>query len=354
LAWEETRAVSLHGRDSLLPLARSLASGDPVFVLADPGTTAHGLAAWMLERGLGAFRMHMMENLYSTPDGEIRAARKWSLDLAEAAGREEPAGSSSGQRVLYLEPWPEGRAGEAQARKSWPFGLTDAALAKERGLLTKAPVRAAALAALGIEAGHCVWDLGAGSGAVSLEAARLAWRGRVYAVERDANRLELIRENRRTYGAANLEIVAGTMPSCLPSYPGHGEADARAVQERRPADVPGIREPVLGEAALPRPQRIFVGGGLGGAPDAAALLLSKAWGALLPGGKLVAACVLLSSLERCRAILTGLGAAMGVTCLQASSSVPLARDMRLAASDPVFLVTGEKGWRIISKEGERS
>jgi precorrin-6Y C5,15-methyltransferase (decarboxylating) len=324
-------------------LARALLSGSPVFVLTDPGTTPRALAAWMLERGLAGFRMHVLENLYCTPDGEIGVAQRWSLDLAEAVEREETAESSSGQRVVYLEPVQEGRAGEARTRKSWPFGLADAALAKEGGVMTKAPVRAAALAALGMEAGHCVWDLGAGSGAVSLEAARLVWRGQVFAVERDTNRLALIRENRRTCGAANLEIVAGTMPLCLPSYPGHGKADAKGVQERRQTpDAPAREEDSL-EAALPRPHRIFLGGGLGGNPDAAALILRKAWRALLPGGRLVAACVLLSSLERCRAILTDLGATPGVTCLQASSGVPLARDMRLAASDPVFLVTGEKG-----------
>jgi precorrin-6Y C5,15-methyltransferase (decarboxylating) len=342
-AWEETRAVSLHGRASWLPLAHALPSGDPVFVLADPGTTPASLAAWMLERGLADYRLHVLENLYGTPEGEIRAARRWSLGLAEAMERVDLSASASGQRVFFLEP--ERREGETRGRKPWPFGLNDAALAREKGLLTKAPVRAAALAALGIEAEHCVWDLGAGSAAVSLEAARLAWRGQVFAVERDPKRLALMRENRRNYGAANLEIIAGTMPWCLPSHSGHGETDAEPAWEMRQArnETSEGREQGMVAAALPRPHRIFVGGGLGADPEAAAAILRKAWRALLPGGRLVAGCVLLSSLERCRAILAKRGTGLEVLCLQASAGVPLAGDMRLAAMNPVFLVTAEKG-----------
>ena len=339
VAWEETRAVSLHGRDSLHSLARALIAGGPVLVLADSRTSSQSLAAWMLERGQGAFRLHALEDLYRTPDGEIRAARLSCSPVAELARRrEEPAGSP-GQRVLYLTPAPDG--GTRARTRPWPFGISDDAVAREKGLPTKGPVRAAALAALGIEADHIVWDLGAGSGAVSLEAARLAFRGRVFAVERNADRVDLIRENRRRYGAANLEIIAGAMPGCLRRLSGDGlpkEAFFRAAarqaggSEREESDLD----------LLPGPHRIFLGGGLGGDPETAKDILTLAWRALLPGGRLLPDCILLSSLARCRAVLGELGARTDVICLQAGVSVPLAGDIRLRGENPVFLVVAEK------------
>jgi precorrin-6Y C5,15-methyltransferase (decarboxylating) len=299
----------------------------------------------MLERGQAAFRLHALEDLYRTPGGEIRAARQSCLPVAELAGRGEEPAASSGQRVFYLEPAPEGATREAA--RPWPFGLSDNALARENDLLTKGPVRAAALAALGIEADHIVWDLGAGSGAVSLEAARLAWRGRVYAVERNPDRLALIRENRRLYGAANLEIIEGDMPGCLRRRAGDGSPVEtlfrEAARQAGGAADGSERRESAGSIALPDPHRVFLGGGLGGDPETAGEILTLAWRALLPGGRLLADCILFSSLTRCRAVLQDLGAKTDVTCLQASVSVPLAGDIRLRGLNPVFLIVGEKG-----------
>lgn len=338
LPWEGVASVSLHGRDTLLPLAAALIAGGPVFILADPSTSPATLAAWMLERGRSGYRMHVLENLFLLPDGTARAEKQTSLPLDEAAALPENTAPASVPRVLFLEPLP------MIENQSWPFGLPDAVVVKENKLLTKAPVRAAALEALGIEPTDTVWDLGAGSGAISLEAARLAWQGQVFAVECNANRLPLIHENRKRFGAANLEIVEGRMPFCLPNIP--ATPGSTAVQPNIPAtpeaaavqpDIPELTLP-----ARPRPKRIFIGGGLGGSAEAARAILTAAWEALLPGGRILVNCVLLSSLERSRATLLALGAKLSVTCLHASTSSPLAGDMRLEALSPVFLVLGEK------------
>jgi precorrin-6Y C5,15-methyltransferase (decarboxylating) len=345
------------------PLARALLAGTPVFVLADSRVSPQSLAAWMLERGQAAFRLHALEDLYRTPDGEIRAARQRCLTVSDFAVLKEEQAKLSGQRVFYLEP---AREGATKAARPWPFGLSDNAVARENDLLTKGPVRAAALAALGIEADHIVWDLGAGSGAVSLEAARLAWRGRVFAVERNPDRASLIRENRRLYGAANLEIIEGDMPGCLRRFSGDGSPEETCIREvARQADGPpggsagassgasaggpadasaggAERRESAGHIALPEPHRVFLGGGLGGDSETAGEILTLAWRALPPGGRLLADCILFSSLTRCRAALQDLGAKTEVICLQASVSVPLAGDVRLRGLNPVFLIMGEK------------
>ena len=318
LPWERAIAVSLHGRPDFAPLAHALLQAEgtdaPVFVLTDAASGPEAVAAWMLERGLGAMRMHVLEDLFIDADGSARARRVYDFRIDEAqeeqTGRGEKtpdreaarqgAPSAPRQCVLWLRNVPEAPA----------FGISDRLFARENSLMTKAPVRAAGLACLGVAPGHTVWDLGAGSGSVAVEAARLARRGRVYAVEREADRAALIRENRRRFRALNLEIIEGAMPFCL--------------------------------SALPPPDRVFIGGGLGGNADIAADILARAWQALRPGGRLLAHCVLLSSLERVRARLLEFGATVDVAMLQAATGAPLAGDMRLEALNPVFLVLGEK------------
>ena len=335
LSWENVTPVSLHGRSSRLPLAHALiaarAGGGPVFLLTDSSNPPVSVAAFMKERGHDRYSLHLMENLHLTSEG-VRAERYTSLSVDQALSLvpENSGEKTPRQLVMLLEP---DRSESDEQTSGWPFGLPDASLATENSLLTKAPARAAGLAALGIEAGHTVWDLGAGSGAVSIEAARLAWRGLVVAVEGKADRISLIEKNRRRFGAANLEILHGILPGSL-----------HVCCER-----------------FPRPDRIFIGGGLGGGSGKglgygtgrgnaagtgesdAGNILHKAWEALLPGGRMVIHCVLLSTLEFARDRLAHLGASVDVTCIQASLSVPLAGDCRLQAQNPVFLVSVCKG-----------
>ena len=348
MAWEGVESVSLHGRTSRLALAHALirarSGGGLVFVLADAVNHPAAVAAFMKERGCGRFIMHVLGNLhfvlhegasrlsalsdYSEPliprqsrSGQAFAASvkaeyyaRLTLDEALSLPKKPLGPDHPLQLAMLLEPQEADAADPA-----WPFGVPDELLATEGELLTKGPVRATGLAALGIEPDHIVWDLGAGSGAVSVEVARLAFRGQVIAVEARAGRIALIEENRRRFGAANLEIVPGMMPGVLEQC----------------------------ASLYPRPHRVFFGGGLGGGNDessreAAEQIFQNAWNALLPGGRIVFHCILLSSLEFVRAQLAKAGAAAEVTCVQVSKSVPLAGDLRLQALNPVFLISARK------------
>jgi precorrin-6Y C5,15-methyltransferase (decarboxylating) len=305
LAWEDTSCVSLHGRYDLLPLAHALMSGRRVFLLTDERTDPQKLSAWMLERGYSAYRLHILDGLRRDPVLGAQTQQRQTLSAAAAARGKAAPPRFPGQRVILLEP--------TKVPVARPFGLGDLLLSKAGGMFSKAPVRAAGMAALGIEPGHTVWDLGAGSGATALEAARLAWKGRVFAVERKPDRVKAIAENRRKFGAANLDIVA--------------------------LDLPFSRNP---GAKLPPPDRVFIGGGLSGPPQAAREIIVEAYSALNPGGRLLAHCILLSSLELARAVLKDLGAKTRVMSFQASEGRALAADLRLEALNPVFLVLGEK------------
>ncbi len=203
-------------------------------------------------------------------------------------------------------------------------GQPESAYAHEGGRITKWPVRAAALAALRIEPHHVVWDLGAGSGSVAVEAAFLARRGHVLAVEREEGRIRNIKENRRRFGAANLDILHAAMPDCL-------EMDFSLATE---AEICGD--------SMPSPDRIFIGGELGGGANEAGRLLNLAWKRLLPGGRIVASCVLLDDVQLARKGLQTLDPDADVFLVQAACSAPLGNDMHLQALNPVFCIAAQK------------
>ncbi|MDD3313770.1 precorrin-6Y C5,15-methyltransferase (decarboxylating) subunit CbiT, partial [Pseudodesulfovibrio sp.] len=190
------------------------------------------------------------------------------------------------------------------------LGIPDHYYMHQKNLITKLPVRAAGLAHLNVEPHSTVWDLGAGCGAVAIEASHLARRGRVFAVERHKTRAAMIRENIRRTGAWLVDTVLGTMPGCL--------------------------------EGLPEPDRIFVGGGLGGESNEDTELLRVACERLKPRGHMVVHCILLDTLHAAKDHFKHLGWHFGVTQLQASATDSLAGDFRFKAQNPVFILWAEK------------
>ncbi|WP_165078166.1 MULTISPECIES: precorrin-6y C5,15-methyltransferase (decarboxylating) subunit CbiE [unclassified Desulfovibrio] len=288
LPWHKVACLSLHGREDLAPLNAAAGRGAPLCILTDARMTPDVIARHLLDRGVDWFTAHVFERMGA--EDESRRA----LSLADAA-----RGSFGPACVLILEP--------AEPVRRPRLGIDDAELATD-GCFTRKPVRAAALSLLGIGPRHVVWDIGAGSGAVALEAAALAHEGRVIAVERDPGRAIGIQENRRRFGAATVEVCLGRAPGCLRD--------------------------------LPEPQRIFIGGGLSGADGVA--VLAAACGRLAPGGRLVASCVLLESVQLCREELQKWGWPLEIVQIQASEARPLGRDAHLAALNPVFLLAARK------------
>jgi precorrin-6Y C5,15-methyltransferase (decarboxylating) len=286
--WQEAVTVSLHGRSDYAPLFAALTRADHVAVFTDEENTPQAIARALLERGTDGFFMTVLENL-GTDQEAIQ-----QLTLEEAWDR-----SFSPLNLVVFE-------------RHYPpeippcLGTPDHYFFHEKDLITKQSVRAAGLALLAVTPESLVWDLGAGCGAVSIEAAHLAFRGRVIAVERKRNRAAMIRENVRRMGAWTVDAVQGEMPGCL--------------------------------AELPDPDRVFIGGGLG--QDNA--VLEEACRRLKSGGRLVIHCILLDTLFRSKEHLERLGWNFGVTQLSASTTDRLAGDMRFRAQNPVFILWAEK------------
>lgn len=243
LGWavEETEVISVVGR----PLARVAAGLAPrrrLLVLSAGANTPAEVAQLLRERGFGASRMRVLEQLGGDSERQVGGtADEWS----------EPAGDRLNIVAVECAQEPDAlRLGAVP-------GLPDAAYESD-GQLTKRYVRAATLAALAPVPGELLWDVGGGSGSVAIEWLRVHASCRAVSVERDPKRAERIERNARTLGVPQLKVVAGQAPDAL-----HG---------------------------LPTPDAVFIGGGLTG-PG----LLDACWDALPPGGRLVANTVTLES-----------------------------------------------------------
>ncbi|UJX39215.1 precorrin-6y C5,15-methyltransferase (decarboxylating) subunit CbiE [Desulfovibrio sp. JY] len=286
--WQDLPAVSLHGRNDLTPLFAALVRHGAAAVYTDAVNTPAVIAGELLARGGDAFTLHVLEEM------GLPGERRHSLPLADAARLE-----CSPLNLVIVE-----RTRPPEIALS--LGLADEALLRHDRVFTKIPVRAVSLAGLAPRPWDVVWDVGAGTGAMALEASLLNVGGPVFAVERDPARHALLMDNIRRTGALTVTPVAGEAPDVL--------------------------------AGLPDPDRIFIGGGLTGAPD----LLPGLCRRLRPGGRLVANCVLLGSLHSALETLRALGWPVTLTQMRAETAVPLAGDLRLCADNPVFVLTAVK------------
>lgn len=107
---------------------------------------------------------------------------------------------------------------EAKVKTTRALGLPDSAFEQRRplkGQITKREVRALSLYSLGLRPSSVVWDIGAGTGSITVEAALIAHQGAVYAIERDETSLSLLRHNVDRWGSANVHIVPGEAPEAL-------------------------------------------------------------------------------------------------------------------------------------------
>ena len=292
LPWPSVPSVSLHGRDDWRRLARAFAvgcaSGNPICVLGDASHGPRAVAEWLQERGV-LCRLHVFTDLNT--GAEVH--QEYSLEEAARLNATPPAPTM----LLFSDERPR------------PDRMDSYLPHTDGDLLTKLPVRAAAVANLGLRPESVMWDIGSGSGSVAFAASTLAWAGWVCAVERQERRSAMIRENRRALGALNVDILTAHAP--------------------------------LGLESLPSPDALFLGGGLGGNPhdgteahDLLHILMNR----LKPGGRMVAACTLLASLEHLRTFAVDQNYPAEILMVQAAESVPLAQDVRLAGHNPVFLV----------------
>lgn len=169
------------------------------------------VAKALLERRIDYFTAYVCENLGS-PDERVTQG-----DLAEIAKQEF---SPLNVLILVRKPNVPDRPSTMIGRKL--FGNPDESFMQskpKRGLLTPAEVRAVALSQLDVGPTSTVWDVGAGSGSVAIEAAQIASGGQVFAIEMDPEDYSLIASNAERFGVRNLTPILGKAPEAWAGLP---------------------------------------------------------------------------------------------------------------------------------------
>jgi len=276
LGWSlpDVATISLHGR-ALAGMVPYLQPGARLIVLTWDGTTPGKVAALLTERGFGASRLTVLEAMGGPRERRL-ATTAQGFDLAgigplNTLAVEVVAGPEA--RVVTLVP-----------------GRDDAWFDND-GQLTKSEIRAVTLAALAPRAGEVLWDIGAGAGSIAIEWCLAHPRNRAFAVEERPDRAARAAANADRFGAIAVTVVEGRAPEGL--------------------------------ADLPRPEAVFIGGGL---TDAG--VFEAAWAALPAGGRLVANAVTLESEQRLAALFAAHGGQL--------------RRLSVARAEPVG---GFHGWR---------
>ncbi len=209
-SWDDAYLTSLEGQRPERVLDR-IRTAEKVGLFSSPSLPPRRLARMMIDQGIDYFRAYVCEQL-GQPDERVTQA-----ELSELAELDfDPL------HVLILVRTP-GRPDRAAPRERFLlFGNPDDRFVQsrpKRGLITQAEVRAIALAQMDLRPGRVVWDIGAGSGSVSIEAAQLASPGLVYAIEPDPSEAALIEANAERFGVNNVRSVCGRAPECLEQLP---------------------------------------------------------------------------------------------------------------------------------------
>jgi precorrin-6Y C5,15-methyltransferase (decarboxylating) len=291
--WEEAYLTNLatHPLETVLDRIRV---ADTVGLFTSEKEDPPKIARELLARGLDYFRAYVCENL-GAPDERVTQG-----ELADIQGME-----FAPLNVMILKRKP-GRPDQQRAPGRFRrFGNPDDVFAQSQpksGLITQAEVRAIALAQLDVQPGAVVWDVGAGSGSVAIEAAQLAQPGMVYAVEQDVADYHLMVANAQTFGLRNLSAIHGTAPEVF--------------------------------GGLPAPDAVFIGG----TGHEVGRLVAGAYGALRPGGRLVANVATLESLTATYAALKGLAGSVQVLMVNIARGVEQLETLRFEAVNPTFLL----------------
>jgi len=297
-SWEEAYLTNLasHSLEEVLDRIRT---AETVGLFTSEEEDPPTIARQLLVRGLDYFKAYVCENL-GAPDERVTQGELSDIQEMEFA--------SLNVMILIRKPGrPDQQRTAARFRR---FGNPDDVFAQSQpksALITQAEVRAIALAQLDVQPASVVWDIGAGSGSVSIEAAQLAHLGMVYAIEQDVADYHLIVANAQTFGLRNLTAIHGLAPAVF--------------------------------AGLPAPDCIFVGG-LG---KEVARLLEAAFAALRPGGRLVVHVASLDNLSAVYATLKSLAAHVSALLVNLARGNEQLETLRFEALNPTFLLGVTKG-----------
>ena len=281
-SWEDAALVSLHGKDE--DFIQTVDRNRKTILLLGGGQSGEKVLGRLKEYGMDHVTVHAGSRL-SYEDERIVSGKPSELSEKDLAGL---------CTVLIENPFPE--------RGASPH-VRDGEFIRGRVPMTKEEVRAVSIARLQLTEDAVVWDVGAGTGSVSVEAARSGDRIRVYAVEKNPEALELIRENRKKFRADGIRIV--------------------------PGEAPGVLE------TLEAPTHVFIGGSSGNLQEILSCVLEKNENARI----VVNAISLETVKEVMEAAESGTLKSPEITQLTVSRSRELGRYHMMTGQNPVYIVS---------------
>ena len=290
-SYEDVLTVSLHGRE--YPIVRDVRMHRRMFVLVGGDNGMRDLCRKLCQAGLGHVQMYVGERL-SYADETITAG----------TAEELCSHTFDSLSAVLIE---NDRAGEIVTH-----GLPDRCFQRSEGTdavvpMTKSEVRSVCLSKLQLRRDSVCWDIGAGTGSVAIEMAMQCKTGAVYAVERKASALKLLRDNRSAFAAEQMEIVAGTAPAVC--------------------------------ASLPAPTHVFIGGSSGNMREIISYILERN-----PEARIVATAIALETVAELTACMKDFPfTETEVVSLSAARDRTAGKYHLMTAQNPVYIFTMQAG-----------
>ncbi len=286
-SWEDAAVLSVHGRQA--DVAAFAGSHEKAFIL----TGGSQDAAWVLEQlcqnGLAGSRVFVGQNL-GYPNERITQGT-----AAELNGQKfEPLS------VMFML--------NSACAVAPAFGIPDSEFLRGDVPMTKFEVRCVSVARLGICKTDTIYDIGAGTGSVSIEMARLSSAGRVFAIERKKEAIQLLHQNKEQFGAYNLTVIEAEAPDGL--------------------------------EALPPPDKVFIGGSSGRMDAIFEIVFKKN-----PSAAIVVNAVTLETLAQAQDCFRKYGMEPEITQIAASHIKKAGAYHMLTGANPVFIISGRRDAR---------
>ncbi len=306
VSWNDARMVSSHGRgmDKILEAAKE---AEKIGIFTSNGDEPSEIAKLLIDNGLNSFTAYICEDL------GMETEKISEIPVSEVVGKRFAA-----LNVMVLVRQGSGVRGQGSVKDAEKlktqnsklktlFGLPDSSFAHSKGLITKEEVRAVTLAKLRLRDDSVVWDIGAGSGSVGIEAARLCKNEKVFAIEKEPERVVHIYENIKKFGIENMIVLEGKAPEGLDGF----------------SD----------------PDAVFIGGSGGNLSD----ILDVVKARLRPSCRIVINAITLETLHEATTGLKDRGFDVEVVSLNIARSKDLIGMKMFEAENPVFVIVGYKG-----------
>jgi len=283
-SWQDAKLLSAHGKE--IPLVNYVRKYPKIILLVSGAKEVGQICQDLVLDGIGSeVRVTVGSNL-SYPDEKIQTGRPEDFIICEAAG----------PHIMMLE--------NPHAGRVITPGIPDDAFERwEKVPMTKEEIRALSVAKLRLREDSVMYDVGAGTGSVSVECARLCTEGRVYAIEREQRAVELIKQNTARFHLSNLISISGTAPE--------------AMEE------------------LPAPTHAFIGGSSGNMREIVASLLEKN-----PSVRVVINTVALESIAEVTNLINDLGIKdADIVQVSVAKSRRLGRYHMMSSLNPIYIVS---------------